>query len=90
MDIVTFISIVAKDSSNYYSNTGSRLLARHQSVLARLRREVEEVIGLGEDAQPPTRQDLKRMTYLSLVIKEGMLKFFPHDNMQASMMNRIV
>lgn len=53
--------------------SSSRLLARHQSVLARLRSEIESVVGLEQDAPEPSRSDLKKMTYLSLVIKEGML-----------------
>jgi len=54
----------------------SRLLARHQSVLSRLRSEIEATVGIGKDARAPTRNDLKKMTYLSLVIKE-VLRLYP-------------
>ncbi|KAK2594964.1 hypothetical protein QQS21_007322 [Conoideocrella luteorostrata] len=47
-----------------------RLLARHQHVLNKLRSEIEQISGLGSSAPPPTRDDLKRMSYLQLVIKE--------------------
>lgn len=49
-----------------------RLLARHQSVLHKLREEIAAVCGLGEHAEPPSRDDLKQLPYLNLVIKEGM------------------
>lgn len=49
----------------------SRLLARHQNVLDKLRLEIEHLSGLGSSAPPPTRDELRRMPYLNLVIKEG-------------------
>ena len=52
----------------------SRLLARHQHVLDRLRREIESILGVGSSEQP-TRVDLKKMTYLNLVLKEGESSF---------------
>ena len=56
----------------YEANTlDSRLLARHQGVLDRLRSEIQATVGIGADAPPPTRNDLRKMTYLNLVIKEG-------------------
>ncbi|CAN9124789.1 unnamed protein product [Alternaria alternata] len=53
-----------------------RLLARHPQVLERLRKEIDEVVGLGEDASQPTRVDLKKMRYLDLVLKE-VLRLYP-------------
>jgi Cytochrome P450 len=53
----------------------SRLLARHQNALSRLRDEIESTVGLGVDAPLPTRNDLKKMPYLNLVIKEGNVFF---------------
>jgi len=52
----------------------SRLLARHQRVLGVLRSEIDQVSGLGVNAPAPTREDLKRMRYLNLVIKEGIIQ----------------
>ncbi|KAH0593327.1 hypothetical protein MHUMG1_09049 [Metarhizium humberi] len=59
------------DMSN--TDCGSRLLARHQHILDKLRREIDQISGLGSSAPLPTREDLRRMSYLQLVIKEGML-----------------
>ena len=54
-------------------NFSSRLLARYQRVLEKLRSEIESFVGLGKKAPEPSRNDLKKMTYLNLVIKEGKL-----------------
>ncbi|KAK4220949.1 cytochrome P450 alkane hydroxylase [Podospora fimiseda] len=52
------------------------LLARHQDVLAKVREEIKRIVGVGRDAPQPTRDHLKRMTYLNLVIKE-VLRLYP-------------
>lgn len=53
-----------------------RLLARHPKVLDRLRKEIESITGLGENAPLPTREDLKKMRYLDFVLKE-VLRLYP-------------
>ncbi|KAF1849641.1 cytochrome P450 52A11 [Cucurbitaria berberidis CBS 394.84] len=53
-----------------------KLLARHPRVLDKLRKEIEYVVGLGEDAPQPTREQLKMMRYLDLVLKE-VLRLYP-------------
>ncbi|KAL9109660.1 MAG: hypothetical protein Q9227_005698 [Pyrenula ochraceoflavens] len=53
-----------------------RLLARHPEVLSRLRAEIKSVAGLGSGSSQPTRNDLKQMSYLSMVIKE-VLRLYP-------------
>ncbi|KAK3714091.1 hypothetical protein LTR37_008120 [Vermiconidia calcicola] len=45
-------------------------------VLSTLRSEIQSIIGLGPNAARPTREDLKRMTYLNIVIKE-VLRLYP-------------
>lgn len=57
--------------AEWTNRLSSRLLARHQNVLARLRSEIDSVVGLGHSARRPNRNDLKKMPYLAVVIKEG-------------------
>lgn len=53
-----------------------RLLARHPRVLDKLQSEIETVAGLGRDAPQPTREQLKKMPYLDIVLKE-VLRLYP-------------
>ncbi|KHN98863.1 Cytochrome P450 [Metarhizium album ARSEF 1941] len=54
-----------------------RLLAHHEHVLDKLRREIDQISGLGPSAPPPTREDLRRMSYLQLPIGEIVLRLYP-------------
>ncbi|KAK7525118.1 cytochrome P450 [Phyllosticta citriasiana] len=49
-----------------------RLLTQHPHVLAKLRAEIQEQVGIA----PPSQHDLKKMTYLSWVLKE-VLRLYP-------------
>ncbi|KAF7715881.1 Uncharacterized protein PECH_007993 [Penicillium ucsense] len=51
-------------------------LARHPEVVAKLRAEIKERLGVGADGQKPTYDDLKTMKYLNAVINETM-RFYP-------------
>lgn len=51
----------------------SRLLAQHPHVLAKLRREIESIAGVGKDSNLPDRNMLKWMKYLNLVLNEGII-----------------
>lgn len=53
----------------------SRLLAQHPVVLAKLRGEINSIVGVGKESRLPDRNALKRMRYLNLVFKEGMSVF---------------
>jgi cytochrome P450 len=53
-----------------------RLLGRHQGVLEQVRDEIASLVGLGPDARQPTQDELTRMTYLGLAIKES-LRLYP-------------
>lgn len=53
----------------------SRLLAQHPHVLAKLREDISTIAGLGEESKLPDRNTLKKMKYLALVLKEGVLMF---------------
>jgi hypothetical protein len=46
-------------------------LAQHQNVLVKLRDEIKATTGVGSKARHPDRKDLKKMTYLGFVLKEG-------------------
>jgi Cytochrome P450 len=56
-----------------YLSKERRLLAKHQAVLLKLRKEIETVVGVGPEARHPDRTDLKKMVYLTHVVKEGWL-----------------
>jgi cytochrome P450 len=51
-------------------------LARHPDVVAKLRTEIAERLGVGADAKIPTYADLKEMKYLNAVINET-LRVYP-------------
>lgn len=51
-------------------------LARHPEVVAKLRAEIAERLGVGADAKIPTYADLKEMKYLNAVINET-LRVYP-------------
>ncbi|KAJ5460798.1 Cytochrome [Penicillium daleae] len=51
-------------------------LARHPKVVAKLRTEIRDRLGVGADAQKPSYDDLKTMKYLNAVINETM-RFYP-------------
>ncbi|ROW15278.1 hypothetical protein VPNG_03003 [Cytospora leucostoma] len=65
------VLLAGRDTTGCCLSWTFRLLARHQHVLEKLRYEIASVCGLGADAEPPTRDQLRQMAYLSVVIKEG-------------------
>ncbi|KAM7195406.1 Cytochrome P450 [Rhypophila sp. PSN 637] len=70
------VLLAGRDTTGCCLQWTFRLLARHQRVLDRLRAEIGEIVGLGESAPAPTRDHLKKMKYLELVIKE-VLRLYP-------------
>ena len=48
-----------------------RLLVKHQNVLLKLRDEIKSIVGVGDEARMPDRNDIKKMLYLAFVLKEG-------------------
>ncbi|KAI8625465.1 cytochrome P450 [Xylariaceae sp. FL1651] len=70
------VLLAGRDTTGCCLSWTFRLLARHQRVLERLRNEIKDVVSLGSDAVPPTRDELKRMPYLALVLKE-VLRLYP-------------
>lgn len=54
----------------------SRLLVQHPRVLFKLRCEIRDAVGVGDDATTtPTISKIKTLPYLSLVLKEGIGKW---------------
>ncbi|KAI0544108.1 cytochrome P450 [Xylaria curta] len=70
------VLLAGRDTTGCCLTWTFRLLARHQKVLERLRKEIKDVVGLGIDASLPTRGRLKRMPYLNMVLKE-VLRLYP-------------
>ncbi|KAG9250648.1 cytochrome P450 [Emericellopsis atlantica] len=70
------VLLAGRDTTGCCMAWSFRLLARHPHVLSRLRGEVAEHVGTGPEAALPTREQLKKMTYLGLVIKE-VLRLYP-------------
>jgi len=70
------VLLAGRDTTACCLSWAFRLLARHPKVLDRLRSEIKSTVGFGADARLPTRIDLKKMTYLNLVIKE-VLRLYP-------------
>ena len=70
------ILLAGRDTTACCLSWTLRLLARHPRVMDKLRAEIESITGLGKDAPQPTREQLKRMRYLDLVLKE-VLRLYP-------------
>ncbi|KAF2430664.1 cytochrome P450 [Tothia fuscella] len=70
------ILLAGRDTTACLLSWTFRLLARHPRVLEKLRAEIGTTIGVGTSAPQPTRNDLKKMFYLNLVIKE-VLRLYP-------------
>ncbi|MCJ1250009.1 hypothetical protein MMC30_007235 [Trapelia coarctata] len=72
-DQLVNILIAGRDTTACLLSWTFRLLVRHPWVLARLQNEIFATIG---SSGTPSRQDIKRMTYLANVLKET-LRLYP-------------
>lgn len=70
------VLLAGRDTTACCLTWALRLLASHPLVLEKLRDEVESVCGLGHEAEQPTREQLKKMRYLDVVLKE-VLRLYP-------------
>lgn len=69
----TMGSVRLNSSIQYARNTDNvlrSLLVQHPQVLSKLRHEIKDAIGVGPAAPEPTITQLKKLSYLSNVIKE--------------------
>ncbi|GME24196.1 n-alkane-inducible cytochrome P450 [Neofusicoccum parvum] len=60
------VLLAGRDTTACCLSWAFRLLSRHPDVLAKLRAEIDHEVG----SDPPQHDDIKRMTYLSHVLKE--------------------
>ncbi|KAH8596265.1 putative cytochrome P450 alkane hydroxylase [Bisporella sp. PMI_857] len=70
------VLLAGRDTTACCLTWALRLLVKHQDVLAKLRKEIKRIVGVGVNAQHPDRHDLKKMRYLSYVLKE-VLRLYP-------------
>jgi cytochrome P450 len=70
------VLLAGRDTTACFLTWTFRLLARHPWVLGKLCAEIASIAGIGEDAPQPTREDLKKMHYLDLIMKE-VLRLYP-------------
>ena len=66
--VMDLVCIVLSREVNCCLTNCSRLLVRHPQNMARLRREITSVLGNGEH---PSRDQIRRMPFLALVVKES-------------------
>jgi len=57
---------------------------KHQNVLSKLRNEIKSIVGVGDEARRPDRNDIKKMLYLTYVLKEGKLSRLPRQCHQSN------
>jgi cytochrome P450 len=72
-DAVVTILIAGTDSVASMLSTTFFLLARHERVYAKLRKEILDTIG----TQPPTYDNVRKVTYLRYVFNEGASAYLP-------------
>jgi cytochrome P450 len=70
-DALLNILLAGRDTTACMLTWTMRLLISHEKVLAKLQDEIRSISGVGEDARHPDRNDMKKMLYLSYVLKEG-------------------
>jgi hypothetical protein len=70
VDIVSSTSIIGNGRQANPPLSDSWLLVRHPQVMSRLRQEIAAVM---KDFETPTRELIRRMPFLSCVIKESTL-----------------
>lgn len=72
-DALLNVLLAGRDSTGCLLTWTIRLLVKHGNVMAKLREEIRTILGIGDRAKSPSRNDMKKMIYLSYILKEGML-----------------
>ena len=70
-DALLNVLLAGRDTTACMLTWTMRLLISHEKVMAKLQEEIASIVGVGEDARHPDRTDMKKMLYLSYVLKEG-------------------
>lgn len=70
-DALLNVLLAGRDTTACLLTWTMRLLVKHGDVMVKLREEIKRTVGVGDDAKSPDRNDMKRMFYLSYVLKEG-------------------
>lgn len=71
-DALLNVLLAGRDTTACMLTWTMRLLVSHKKVLAKLQAEIKSVVGVGDEAGRPSRNDMKKMLYLSYVLKEGL------------------
>lgn len=70
-DALLNVLLAGRDTTACMLTWTMRLLVKHENVMAKLREEIKATVGVGDEAKNPERNDMKKMLYLSYVLKEG-------------------
>ena len=70
-DAMVNVLLAGRDTTGCLLTWTMRLLVKHGEAMMRLKDEVERTVGVGKDSRIPDRNDIKKMPYLSYVLKEG-------------------
>jgi cytochrome P450 len=84
-DALLNILLAGRDTTACMLTWTMRLLVKHEKVMAKLQEEIKSIVGVGEEARLPNRNDMKKMLYLSYVLKEGILPTYLHSRSLADM-----
>ncbi|PVH78578.1 cytochrome P450 [Cadophora sp. DSE1049] len=76
-DAMLNVLLAGRDTTGCLLTWTMRLLVKHEKVMSKLRDEVRIVVGVGSDARTPDRNDVKKMQYLSYILKE-VLRLYPY------------
>jgi cytochrome P450 len=72
-DAMLNVLLAGRDTTGCLLTWTIRLLVKHRQVMDKLREEIKRTVGVGSDARNPDRNDMKKMLYLSYILKEGKL-----------------
>jgi cytochrome P450 len=75
-DVLLNVLLAGRDTTGCLLTWTMRLLVKHRNTMVKLREEIKRTVGVGGDARSPERNDMKKMVYLSYVLKEGKLPIY--------------